>query len=77
MLEGVDMTTPKPIQSPGAPDAYKPFSPAEKLEEDASLAAVAAAGALRAVKVGAVVLLGLLVCPPLAIFVFLTVAPRS
>jgi hypothetical protein len=51
------------------------LSPAEKLEEDALLAGEAAAGALRAVEVAAVVLLGLLVCPPLAILVFLVVAP--
>ena len=51
------------------------LSPAEKLEEDALVAGEAAAGALRAVEVSAVVLLGLLVCPPLAILVFLVVAP--
>jgi hypothetical protein len=61
------MTTPEPIRSPGAPDAYEPLSPAEKLEEDAALAGLAAGEALRAVEVVAVVLLGLLVCPPLAI----------
>jgi hypothetical protein len=69
------MTTPKPIGSPGAPGAYEPPSPAEKLEEDASLAGLAAGEALRAVEVAAVVLLGLLVCPPLAILVFLVVVP--
>ena len=69
------MTTPKPIRSPGTPDAYKPLSPAEKLEQEASLAGVAAGGALRAVEVGAVVLLGLLVCPPLAILVVVVVVP--
>jgi hypothetical protein len=52
-----------------------PHSPAEKLEEDAELAGVAAAGALRAVEVAAVVLLGLLVCPPLAILVVLVAIP--
>ena len=50
-------------------------SPAEKLEEDALLAGEAAAGALRGVEVAAVVLLGLLVCPPLAILVVLVVVP--
>jgi hypothetical protein len=51
------------------------LAPAEKLEEDAELAGVAAAGTLRAVEVAAVVLLGLLVCPPLAILVVLVVVP--
>jgi hypothetical protein len=69
------MTTPKPIRAPGAPDAYEPLSPAEKLEGEASVAGLAAGGALRAVEVGAVVLLGLLVCPPLAILVVLVVVP--
>jgi hypothetical protein len=69
------MTTPKQIHSPSAPDAYKPPTPTEKLEEDASLAAVVSGGVLRAMKVAAVVFLGLLVCPPLAIFVFLIIAP--
>jgi hypothetical protein len=66
------MTTPKPIRSQAAPDAYEALSPAEKLEEDVSLAGVAVASALR---VAPFVLVGLLVCPPLAIFVFLVVAP--
>jgi hypothetical protein len=69
------MTTPKPIRSPGGPDTYEPLSPAEKLEEDTLVAGLAAAGALRAVEVAAVVLIGLLVCPPLAILVFLVVVP--
>ena len=68
------MTTPTPIRSPAAPDGYEPLSTAEKLEDDASLAGVAVAGALRAVDVAAVVLIGLLVCPPLAILV-VVVAP--
>jgi hypothetical protein len=63
------MTTSKPINSPGAPDAY------EKLEEDASRAAVAVGDALRAGEVALVVFVGLLVCPPLAILVFLVVVP--
>ena len=58
-----------------APDAYAPLSPTEKLEEDASLAGLAAAEALRGIEVAAVVLIGLLVCPPLAILVFLVVVP--
>ena len=70
-MKGHDMNTPKPISSP---NAYE-LSPTEKLEEDAALAGVAAAEGLRAVEVAAVVLVGLLVCPPLAILVFLVVAP--
>ena len=58
------MTNSKPIASP-----------AEKLEEDALLAGAAAAGALRGVEVAAVVLLGLRVCPPLAILVVLVAVP--
>jgi hypothetical protein len=72
------MTAPKPIRSPGAPGApgaYEPLSRVEKLEEDASLASVAAGEGLRAVEVAGVVLLGLLVCPPLAILVVLVVVP--
>ena len=69
------MTASKPIRSSGAPDAYESISPAEKLEEDALLAGEAAAGALRGVEVAAVVLLGLLVCPPLAILVVVVVVP--
>jgi hypothetical protein len=66
------MTTPKPIRSQ---DAHEPLSPGEKLEEDASLAAVAVGEALRAGEVALVVFVGLLVCPPLAILVFLVVVP--
>jgi hypothetical protein len=58
-----------------AMDQHEQLSHAERLEEDAELAGVAAAGALRAVEVAAVVLLGLLVCPPLAILVVLVVVP--
>jgi hypothetical protein len=69
------MTTPKPIGTPSAPDAYEPLSTAEKIEENASLVGLAAADALRAVDVAAVVLIGLLVCPPLAILVVVVVVP--
>jgi hypothetical protein len=69
------MTTSKPISSPDTRDAYEPYSPAEKLEEDAALAGLAAGEALRAVEVAAVVLLGLLVCPPLAILAVVVVVP--
>ena len=50
-------------------------SPAEKLEDDALLAGEVVAGTLRGVEIAAVVLLGLLVCPPLAILVVLVVVP--
>jgi hypothetical protein len=69
------MTTSKHIPSPGAHDSYEPRSQAERFEEDAALAGEAAAGGLRAVEVALVVLIGLLVCPPLAILTFLVVAP--
>ena len=77
-LDETRMTPPEPIRSPGAsgaPGAYEPLSRVEKLEEDASLASVAAGEGLRAVEVAGVVLLGLLVCPPLAILVVLVVVP--
>jgi type IV secretory pathway VirB3-like protein len=69
------MTTPKAIRSPDAPDAYEPLSTAEKIEEDATLAGLAAAATLRGVEVAAIVLIGLLVCPPLAILVVVVVVP--
>jgi hypothetical protein len=50
-------------------------SAAEQLEEDALLAGEAVAVTLRGVEIAAVVLLGLLVCPPLAILVVLVVVP--
>ena len=49
--------------------------PTEKLEQDVLLTGEAAAGALRGVEVAAVVLLGLLVCPPLAILAVVVVVP--
>jgi hypothetical protein len=75
MTEANDTTTPNPIASSGAPDSHEPPSRAEKLEKDASLAGVAVGAALRAVDVAAVVLVGLLVSPPLAILVVVVVAP--
>jgi hypothetical protein len=69
------MTTHNPIRSESAPDAYEPLSRTEKLEDEASIAGVAAAEALRGVEVVAVVLLGLLICPPLAILVVVVVVP--
>ena len=50
-------------------------STADKLENDALLAGEVAAGALRGVEIAAVVLLGLLVCPPLAILATVVVLP--
>jgi hypothetical protein len=47
----------------------------EQLEEEAALAGVVGAESLRAVEVAAVVLLGLLVCPPLAILAVVVVVP--
>jgi hypothetical protein len=58
-----------------APDAYTPLSPTEKLEEDASIAGLAVAEGLRGIEIAAIVVLGLLVCPPLAILAFLVVVP--
>ena len=52
-----------------------PSSPAEKLEDDALLAGEVVAGTLRGVEIAAIVLLGLLVCPPLATLVVLVVVP--
>ncbi|MGZ4186900.1 MAG: hypothetical protein ACXVSF_16230 [Solirubrobacteraceae bacterium] len=63
------------IRSPGAHEAHEPVHPAQKLDEEVSLAAAVAAGALRAIKVAALLLIALLVCPPLAVFAFLIVAP--
>ena len=69
------MTTHMQIRPQGAPDAYEPLSTFEKVEQDASVAELAAGGALRGVEVAAVVLLGLLVCPPLLILAVVVVVP--
>ncbi len=61
--------------SPSAPDAYEPLSSAERFEDDASLAVLGAGEALRGIEVVAVVFLGLLVCPPLAILAVVVVVP--
>jgi hypothetical protein len=53
----------------------EPPSPVEKLEQDALLAGEAAAGAVRGVEVAAIVLLGLLICPPLAILAVVVIVP--
>jgi hypothetical protein len=67
-----DMTTSKPITPPQATNAYESLSRSEEIEEVAGLAV---AGGLRAVEVAAVVLLGLLVCPPLAILAVVVLLP--
>ena len=54
---------------------HEPFTPTDELEEDAADAGLAAGEALRAVEIAGVVLLGLLVCPPLAILAVLVVIP--
>jgi hypothetical protein len=64
------MTIREPIGSP-----REQLSVTERLEEDASLAAVVAADGLRAVEVAAIVFIGLLVCPPLAILAVVVVVP--
>ena len=69
------MTPPDPIGPTSAPQAYEPLSPTEKLEDDVSRAGVAVGDTLRGVEVAAVVLIGLLVCPPLAILVVVVVVP--
>lgn len=71
------MTTRKPTSSSGTLHRSEPPSPAERLEADAALAGVAAAESLRAVEVAAVVVLGLLVCPPLAILFVVIVVPAA
>ena len=70
-----DMSTSNQINSPGGPDAHEAHPAAGTLEEDVSQAAAAATGALRAVKVAVVVLLGLFVWPPLAVIAFTIVVP--
>ncbi len=52
-----------------------PLSTTEKLEEDALIAGAATAGALRGIEIAAIVLIGLLVCPPLAILAVVVVVP--
>jgi hypothetical protein len=53
----------------------EPSSRIDKLERDAVVTGYAAAGAVRVIDVAAVVLIGLLVCPPLAILVVVVAAP--
>ena len=58
------MTTSTPISST-----------TERLENDALLAGEVAAGALRGIEIAGVVLIGLLICPPLAILATVVVLP--
>ena len=61
------MTTPK--------STYEPLSAAETIEEDAALAGVGGGDPGRADARGGVVLIGLLICPPLAILAVVVVVP--
>ena len=53
----------------------EPYSATERAEEVAAAVGLAGALTLRAVEVGALVLIGLLVCPPLFILVVVVVVP--
>ena len=72
MHEAAGMTTHKTFNTQGAPPANQSASSAAKLEDDALLAGAVASDAFRT---GAVIAIGLLVCPPLAVLVFLVVVP--
>jgi predicted membrane metal-binding protein len=50
-------------------------SPAEMLDDNVSVAGLAVGTGLRAIEFGPLVLLGLLICPPLAILAVLVVVP--
>jgi hypothetical protein len=50
-------------------------SPAERFERDAAIAGESAADALGALDIAAIVILGLLLCPPLAILVVVVAVP--
>jgi hypothetical protein len=50
-------------------------STVEHIEEDALVTGYAAAGTVRGVEIAAIVLLGLLICPPLAILAVVVVVP--
>jgi hypothetical protein len=64
------MTT---LERPQQPN--EPYTATERVEEVASDVGVAGALALRAVEIGALVLLGLIICPPLFILVVVVVVP--
>ena len=68
------MSTSEPSgQQPLHPN--EPYSATERIEEVASEVGLVGALTLRAVEVGALVLVGLLVCPPLFILVVVVVVP--
>ncbi len=68
------MSTSEPSgQQPLHPN--EPYSATERVEEVASEIGLVGALTLRAVEVGALVLIGLLVCPPLFILVVVVVVP--
>ena len=61
--------------STSTPRPETAHSTVEEIEEAASFAGLAAALALRALEFVAILLIGLLVCPPLLILTFLVVVP--
>lgn len=69
------MTTHQTSNPPSAPGSRAPQSATERLQDDAALAGVVAADAGRALEAAGVIAVGLLVCPPLAVLVFLFVVP--
>jgi hypothetical protein len=66
-------TSERSVQQPSHPN--EPNSATERVEEAASEIGVVGALTLRAVEVGTLVLIGLLVCPPLFILVVVVVVP--
>jgi hypothetical protein len=69
------MTTHTPIGSSRAADAPEPRTRTQAVEDDATLAGIAAADALGAVDVAAIGILGLLLVPPLAILAVVVIVP--
>jgi hypothetical protein len=69
------MTTPKPITPQDATRAHESRSGSANIDDIASEAALVAGGTFRVLEVAPLVLIGLLICPPLAILVFVVVAP--
>jgi hypothetical protein len=57
------------------PTKYEPLSPVEEIEQEASVAELAVGGTLRGIEIAGAVLLGLLICPPLAILAAVVVVP--
>jgi predicted membrane metal-binding protein len=69
------MTTPEPTTPVENMTTPEPATPVEKLEQDALVTGYAAAGAIRGIEVAAIVLIGLLIVPPLAILAVVVVVP--